>query len=52
MGVQEATVRQYVTRFRKWIATERETRNLGAVHDHAKGRSKVVGDPGDQVATR
>ncbi len=35
MGVHEATVRQYVTRFRKWIATERETRNLGAVHDHA-----------------
>jgi FixJ family two-component response regulator len=35
MGVQEATVRQYVTRFRKWIATERQTRTLAPVHDQA-----------------
>jgi DNA-binding response OmpR family regulator len=35
MNVQEATVRQYVTRFREWIATERLTRNLAAVRADA-----------------
>jgi DNA-binding response OmpR family regulator len=31
LDVQEATVRQYVTRFRKWIAAEYESRNLGPI---------------------
>ena len=39
MGVQEATVRQYVTRFRKWIATEYEARNLGKIDDQAVVRN-------------
>ena len=35
MGVEEHTVRQYVSRFRKWIAAERQTRTLAVVHDQA-----------------
>jgi len=35
MGVQEATVRQNVNRFRKWIAAERQARNLASVHAHS-----------------
>jgi DNA-binding response OmpR family regulator len=31
LDVQEATVRQYVTRFRRWIAAEYENRNLGSI---------------------
>jgi DNA-binding response OmpR family regulator len=39
MGVQEATVRQYVTRFRKWIAAEYEAHNLGRIDDQAVVRN-------------
>ena len=35
MEVQEATVRQYVTRFRKWIAAEYKRRDLGPIDDQA-----------------
>ena len=35
MGVQANTVHQYVSRFRKWIANERQARNLAAVDDQA-----------------
>jgi predicted transcriptional regulator len=40
MGVQEATVRQYVKRFRKWIAAEHEARNLGKIDDQAVVRNE------------
>jgi CheY-like chemotaxis protein len=33
MDVKEPTVRQYVTRFRKWIAAEYEQRSMGAIDD-------------------
>ena len=33
MGVQEHSVRQYVTRFRKWIAAECERRGMGRIGD-------------------
>jgi len=32
-GVQEATVRKYVERFRKWIAEEYDSRGLGPISD-------------------
>ena len=35
LGVQEATVRQYVRRFRKWIAAEYKRRDLGPIDDQA-----------------
>ncbi len=35
MDVQEHTVRQYVARFRRWIAAEHERRGLGPVDDQA-----------------
>lgn len=35
LGVQEATVRQNVKRFRRWIAAERLARKLASVHDNA-----------------
>ena len=39
MGVQDATVRQYVTRFRKWIADEYAARGLGSIDDQAVVRN-------------
>ena len=39
LGVQDATVRQYVTRFRKWIAAEYAARNLGRIDDQAVVRN-------------
>ncbi len=35
LKVEEATVRQYVTRFRKWIAVQYETRNLEPIDGQA-----------------
>lgn len=40
MGVQEATIRQQVTRFRKWIAAEYDARNLGPIDDQAVIRNE------------
>lgn len=40
MGVQEATVRQQVTRFRKWLANEYATRSLGPIDDQAVIRNE------------
>jgi DNA-binding response OmpR family regulator len=35
MGVQEQTVRQYVARFRRWIATQYDARKLGPIDGQA-----------------
>jgi DNA-binding response OmpR family regulator len=35
MNVEAATVRQYVTRFRKWLAGQYEERNMGPIDDQA-----------------
>ena len=40
MGVQETTVRQQVTRFRKWLAKEYAARSLGAIDDQAVIRNE------------
>ncbi len=40
MGVQENTVRQQVTRFRKWIAAEYKARNLGPIDDQSVIRNE------------
>lgn len=39
LGVEEGTVRQYVRRFRKWIAAEYEKQDLGRIDDQAVVRN-------------